>query len=378
MPYSQPPASPQTPQEAFNQLTAAIYGMQHQLGALAVRVTALEDRSPAPSAPLPLYGMPGYGGIPPLPATEPVISALGTTPPFHNPYQPQRPQPQLPSPPPPSTAVPITQISFPPSPSPVPSLSSIINGSRASPSTTVPIQSAPYLFHTPAGHDTAFTPRFPKLSLPIYEGTEDPLGWLTTCEQFFHGYQTRPSDRVWFASYHLKGTARQWYLDLERDSGRPEWEPFKQLCQQRFGPPFSTNHLAELARLPFTSTVEAYAELFQARAAHAGALTPLQKAQLFTGGLPEQIRADVELQEPQDLQRAVRLARAYERRDSSALLALPAPPTRAALVCGQSDRVGSDSAISFNVIVFASLADSHFQTLVPGGHGGAAQARALL
>ena len=327
--YSQPPP-PQTPQEAFNQLTAAIYGMQHQLGALALRVTALEDRSPVPSLPLPLYGMPGYGGIPAPPATAPVISELGTTSPYHIPFQPQRSQPQLPPPcPPPSTGVPITQISFPHSPSPVPSLSSIINGSRASPSTTVPIQSAPYLFHTPAGHDTAFTPRFPKLSLPIYEGTEDPLGWLTTCEQFFHGYQTRPSDRVWFASYHLKGMARQWYLDLERDSGRPEWEPFKQLCQQRFGPPFSTNHLAELARLPFTSTVEAYAELFQARAAHAGALTPLQKAQLFTGGLPEQIRADVELQEPQDLQRAVRLARAYERRNSSALLALPAPPPRA-------------------------------------------------
>jgi len=166
---------------------------------------------------------------------------------------------------------------------------------------------------------------------------------------------------------------------LERDSGRPEWEPFKHLCQQRFGPPFSTNHLAELARLPFTSTVEAYAELFQARAAHAGALTPLQKAQLFTGGLPEHIRADVELQEPQDLQRAVRLARAYERRNSSALLALPAPPpTRTASVGGQSDRVGFDSAISFNVIVFAPPAASHFQTLVPGGHGGAAQARALL
>lgn len=118
------------------------------------------------------------------------------------------------------------------------------------------------------------------------------------------------------------------YLDLEGDTGHPSWDDFKRLCQQRFGPPLSSNHLADLARLPFTSTVDAYMEAFQARAAHAGTLTALQKAQLFTGGLPEQIRVEVELQEPQDLQRAMRLARAYERRNTAALLALPAPAAR--------------------------------------------------
>ena len=72
-------------------------------------------------------------------------------------------------------------------------------------------------------------------------------------------------------------------------------------CQQRFGPPLSTNHLSDLARLPFTSTVDAYMEAFQARATHAGRLSPSQKAKLFTGGLPEHIRIDVELHDPQDL-----------------------------------------------------------------------------
>ena len=53
--------------------------------------------------------------------------------------------------------------------------------------------------------------------------------------------------------------------------------------------------------MPFPSTVEAYLELFQARLTHAGRLAPLQQAQLFTGGLPEALRVDVELHEPQDL-----------------------------------------------------------------------------
>jgi hypothetical protein len=69
-------------------------------------------------------------------------------------------------------------------------------------------------------------------------------------------------------------------------------------------------------------------EAFQAQAAHAGHLAPCQKALLFTGGLPDHISIDVELQEPQDLQSAMYLARAYERRNAPAQLALPVPPQR--------------------------------------------------
>jgi len=53
-------------------------------------------------------------------------------------------------------------------------------------------------------------------------------------------------------------------LLLEPDAGVPSWDEFKQLCHQRFGLPLSTNHLADLARLPFTLSVEAYLDAFQA------------------------------------------------------------------------------------------------------------------
>lgn len=62
--------------------------------------------------------------------------------------------------------------------------------------------------------------------------------------------------------------------------------------------------------------------------AHAGCLTPYQQAQLFMGGLPEHIRIDVELHDPQDLQRTMSLARAYERRNVAPPLVLPALPPR--------------------------------------------------
>lgn len=115
----------------------------------------------------------------------------------------------------------------------------------------------------------------------------------------------------------MTGTAQHWYYMLERDAGdisAVTWQVFRSLCQQRFGPPLSTNHLAELARLPFCSSVSEYQENFQSRMAHAGYLTPAQQVQLFTGGLPEPLRTDVELLTPTDLQRAMALARAFERR----------------------------------------------------------------
>lgn len=59
--------------------------------------------------------------------------------------------------------------------------------------------------------------------------------------------------------------------------------------------------------------------------AHTGRLIPYQQAQLFTGGLPEHIRIDVKLHNPQDLQHAMAMACAYERHNTAPLLALPAP-----------------------------------------------------
>ena len=122
----------------------------------------------------------------------------------------------------------------------------------------------------------------------------------------------------------MTGVAQHWYYMLERDpsyaSGIP-WPTFKALCQQRFGPALGTNHLAALARLPYQGSVEQYQEAFQSRMAHAGVLSPAQQVQLFTGGLPQPLRTDVELQAPLDRQRAMCLARAFERR--SATTALP-------------------------------------------------------
>lgn len=54
---------------------------------------------------------------------------------------------------------------------------------------------------------------------------------------------------------------------LECDAGDVSaisWPLFKALCHQRFRPTLGTNHLSDLARLPFWGTMAEYEEAFQA------------------------------------------------------------------------------------------------------------------
>ena len=168
-------------------------------------------------------------------------------------------------------------------------------------------------------------PKFYKLEFPTYDGSADPLNWLNQCEQFFRGQQTLASARTWLASYHLRGAAQTWYYALEQDEGMPPWERFRELCSLRFGPPVLGTRLAELARLPFGSSVQDYSERYNAILCHARNLSARQKAELYVGGLPDQLRKQVQLRAPPDLQTAMYLARAFED-----CVSPPAPQPRGA------------------------------------------------
>ncbi|XP_066384619.1 uncharacterized protein [Miscanthus floridulus] len=113
-----------------------------------------------------------------------------------------------------------------------------------------------------------------------------------------------------FATYN----GSTWYYALEQDKGMTPWEHFKELCRLRFGPPIHGSRLVELGRLPFVSTVQEFADRFQAVACHARDVSARQRAELFVGGLPDHIRVDVEMRDPPDLQTAMYYARAFERR----------------------------------------------------------------
>lgn len=179
----------------------------------------------------------------------------------------------------------------------------------------------PKRFAPPAPHQSTYqppslagerfsAPRFHKLEFPKFDGKEDPLPWLNRCEQFFRGQRTPEEDKVWLASYHMLGSAQTWFHRLERDTGTPSWRYFAELVNTRFGPPIRNNALGELALCKRTGTVEDYQERFLSLLCRADPLSERQQTQLFTVGLQEPLRTDVELQSPQSLELAMSLARA--------------------------------------------------------------------
>jgi hypothetical protein len=101
----------------------------------------------------------------------------------------------------------------------------------------------------------------------------------------------------------------------------PSWEHFKELCNLRFGPVVHNTRLSELAHMPFTSMVQDYSDRFNVVLCYARNLSA-QKAELFVGGLLEHIKVDEELREPQDLQMAMHLARAFERHANAMMPAI--------------------------------------------------------
>jgi hypothetical protein len=124
--------------------------------------------------------------------------------------------------------LPIQSIPFPHSPSPLPSMSSILNGPIMSSSTIVHHDPPPrsQVHHPPEDHGESHgVPKFHKLSFPTYDGKEDLLGWLNRCESFFCGQLTREADKVWLASFHMTGSAQQWYYVLATGTTRRPCQP---------------------------------------------------------------------------------------------------------------------------------------------------------
>jgi hypothetical protein len=140
--------------------------------------------------------------------------------------------------------------------------------------------------------------RRPKLNFPSYDGESDPLTWLNKCKTYFRGMRTM---EVWIASLHLEGVAAEWYYALEGDYGIISWVRFADFMHMRFGLPLQTNGLVELKDLHRTGSVEEYQQQFSLLLCRCDDLTPMQQVNLFTVGLGEPLRTDVELLAPSNL-----------------------------------------------------------------------------
>ena len=76
-----------------------------------------------------------------------------------------------------------------------------------------------------------------------------------------------------------------------------DWAYFARCVNERFGPPTRRNALGELASLRKTGMIDDYTEHFLAHVACVGPLDE-QQVNIYTAGLLEALKMDVELQNP--------------------------------------------------------------------------------
>jgi hypothetical protein len=158
-------------------------------------------------------------------------------------------------------------------------------------------------------------PRRPNFTFPHFDGEANPLPWINKCDTYFCGMGVHQDERVWQASLHLEGVAAEWFYAMERDiGGILTWSRFIEFLQMRFGPPLRFNGMADLKALQLTGTIEDYTRQFLTILCRCDDMTHRQQINMYTAGLGEPLRTDVEMEMPETLQRAMHLAQVYERR----------------------------------------------------------------
>nr|GMD83635.1 uncharacterized protein LOC109160849 [Ipomoea batatas]GMD92068.1 uncharacterized protein LOC109160849 [Ipomoea batatas]GMD92069.1 uncharacterized protein LOC109160849 [Ipomoea batatas] len=165
------------------------------------------------------------------------------------------------------------------------------------------------------GHHYYRFSRYPKVEFPLFSGEEDPMVWLLRCESSFRHADTPDHKRVPLAAHHMIGEAQLWYHSEIAVSPFASWASFKEECCLSFGPPRSINTLGEL-KLLFQSNrhIDDYVNDFRAHLARASTVLPAQRVDLFTGGLDEVLRIDVERAKPSSLNEAINTARDFYRK----------------------------------------------------------------
>ncbi|CAO2043519.1 unnamed protein product [Urochloa humidicola] len=87
----------------------------------------------------------------------------------------------------------------------------------------------------------------PNLRIPAFDGNTNPLPWLHCCNQCFEAWETEEEEKIWIATFKLKGAAYEWYCQIERNVGVPTWPRFVAAVSHRFAPASPTSPAASPA-----------------------------------------------------------------------------------------------------------------------------------
>jgi len=136
-----------------------------------------------------------------------------------------------------------------------------------------------------------------KLDFPKWD-EDDPSGWVSRAERFFHFRGMPEASRVDIASIHLEGEAFQWYDWFEASHGMPTWATFMEGLLVRFGPFAFEDVDGELTKIRQTSSVSEYQSRFEHLDNRAHDWSERQLIGTFVEGLRLDIKKEVKTYRP--------------------------------------------------------------------------------
>ncbi|CAA0836886.1 Unknown protein, partial [Striga hermonthica] len=155
----------------------------------------------------------------------------------------------------------------------------------------------------------------PKIMLSTFTGN-DPEAWLNRAMQYFELNETPARHWVRYAAYYLDGEANvwwQWLTSVYETRNQPiMWNDFERELLTRFGASSYLNYDEALSRIRQTGTLRDYQKEFERLACRVRGWPESALVGAFIGGLRYDLAAEVRLEQPGTMQKAMEVAR---RRD---------------------------------------------------------------
>lgn len=148
----------------------------------------------------------------------------------------------------------------------------------------------------------------PRVDFPYFTEGDDPLAWIYKVNQFFAFYHKSENQKVFTASFHLKGEPLQWFQWMDCTRSTPHWEDFTRAFCREFGPSEFDDSAESLFKLRQTCILREYISEFRRLANHTSDLGPILLKSFFLGGLKCELKYDVKLLKPANVHEAIAIA----------------------------------------------------------------------
>ncbi|KAL5552261.1 hypothetical protein UlMin_002437 [Ulmus minor] len=153
-----------------------------------------------------------------------------------------------------------------------------------------------------------------KLELPLFEG-ENPHGWIFRAERYFAYRGVKETEKITLATICLEGRVLSWYLWADAKTPFQSWPGFRATLLARFSHLGDEDPIEQLLALRQEGSVADFRDQFEMLAAALPQLPESVFKSAFMNGLREEIRMELRLLRPGDLEVSMVTAQQIEERN---------------------------------------------------------------